>query len=62
MGGIVSAVMWVFGEVVGGFISFVGWAATTLFHPRVWNLPEGKGLLWKYIGFHFEWSAEIFLR
>jgi len=49
MGGIVSAVMWVFGEVVGGILSFAEWASITLFHPRVWNLPEGKGLFWKYL-------------
>ena len=49
MGAIVSAVMWVFGEVVEGIAKFAVWAAVTLFYPRIWNLPEGKGLFWKYL-------------
>jgi hypothetical protein len=54
MGGILSAFVFVLSEVVGGVFKFVGWAGETLFHPRLWNLPEGKGLMWKYLYWCFK--------
>ena len=54
MGAIVSIFVWALSEIAGGLFMFLGWAGETLFHPRLWNLPEGKGLMWKYLYWCFK--------
>lgn len=47
--GLITAPIMFIVAIVYGVFRAIAMFASTFFHPKIWNLPEGKGLLWKYI-------------
>ena len=54
---IIGFILLPFVEIVKAIARFLKWAMLKLFHLKVWNLPQGKGLFWRYLFWCFKVSV-----
>jgi hypothetical protein len=54
---IIGFILLPFVEIVKAIARFLKSAMLKLFHLKVWNLPQGKGLFWRYLFWCFKVSV-----